>query len=68
MVRLKALINLIQPYINLISIPYGAIKSYIDFINCCYITIISIPYGAIKRYFEKQYYLYSRHFNSLWCD
>ena len=50
MVRLKAFneSNAVQ-IVRYISIPYGAIKSFIDIYRALSVVIISIPYGAIKR-------------------
>ena len=49
MVRLKDKSSNLSPDISLISIPYGAIKSFLLISKKYKLFIISIPYGAIKR-------------------
>ena len=50
-----------------ISIPYGAIKSYLlSFPRFC--GLISIPYGAIKSIKVFNNAMRKLNFNSIWCD
>jgi len=49
MVRLKVISIMCPSQKYIISIPYGAIKSYISKRRVFYLHHISIPYGAIKR-------------------
>ena len=51
MVRLKALRSRFNRAVYVISIPYGAIKSFCQQANNQIAFGISIPYGAIKRAF-----------------
>ena len=51
MVRLKAHSFFSYRYVYVISIPYGAIKSYFVRLVGIGLLTISIPYGAIKRKF-----------------
>jgi len=55
MVRLKGWFQSNKEWLPQISIPYGAIKSYI-FAFFPFYDDISIPYGAIKR--AKQHWIY----------
>jgi len=50
-----------------ISIPSGAIKSYI-FDVAPFLKSISIPSGAIKRFAGVRKDGLNHHFNSFWCD
>ena len=68
MVRLKVDYFRLATFFLNISIPYGAIKSFLSRLAVCFLIAISIPYGAIKRntYHYNSYDLMN--FNSLWCD
>ena len=67
MVRLKDIQVTFRITPDLISIPYGAIKSdFADTLRQC--EGISIPYGAIKREILNLAGRMISHFNSLWCD
>jgi len=53
MVRLKDHFLYIKKYRSTISIPYGAIKRFVEFACVHVYWRISIPYGAIKRVVKK---------------
>jgi len=69
MVRLKdSYLYFVLNYVH-ISIPYGAIKSWKNFLEMIKKIEISIPYGAIKRGRLWLIVFYNvLDFNSLWCD
>ena len=50
MVRLKVDYFRLATFFLNISIPYGAIKSFLSRLAVCFLIAISIPYGAIKRH------------------
>jgi len=51
-----------------ISIPYGAIKSFNSVVFITLFFFISIPYGAIKSIYVDDVEVMQGDFNSLWCD
>ena len=68
MVRLKEKNMSNKEIFELISIPYGAIKSITRNTSSSAPCKISIPYGAIKSTLQLIVRVFSMHFNSLWCD
>ena len=68
MVRLKVVLAFLDNRQELISIPYGAIKSDEVGFKFKEEIVISIPYGAIKRYISMNTNKQVNNFNSLWCD
>ena len=68
MVRLKDSWSLALWPINVISIPYGAIKRWWSTWWDEDTDEISIPYGAIKSFVAVKNGMINSNFNSLWCD
>ena len=57
MVRLKDCSDVMVLLLSEISIPYGAIKSWVILVFLVFLVFISIPYGAIKRYIRIHFHL-----------